>query len=207
MKRRGTIRCCGSYRGAGCSFCTASLPHLPRRPPPLPLHHNNEVIPLLPVSARTGNVDITITNFLEGAVPDYTPSTSPPPITPPMDGSSGGGGASFSYNTTPSSSYSFNNTSSNTNNSSLLHQRSPTQSPPVTDTSLPINLNTKADSFSRSATDRMLSFHDRKAILLDNALRKYIEKFGVNGERDPYLNPATIITTTTTNNTSVTNSS
>ena len=34
----------------------------------------------------------------------------------------------------------------------------------------------------------MLSFHERKTHLIENAVRKYIEKFGLNAELDPYMN-------------------
>ena len=102
------------------------------------------------IAARTRNVDITITNFLEGSVPDYTPSTTDASTSPPA----------------------------------------PTLSPTTiaaTASTVPINLSTRAEHFSKSASDRMLSFHERKQQLLENAVRKYVAKFGLYGEKDFYM--------------------
>lgn len=124
---------------------------------------------LLFISARTGNVDMTITNFLEGAVPDYVPSSSSAPL-------------DTSANSSRDDQLTFTNLSS----SSLLSLQNDMSN--SLDSTAPINLSAKSDTFSRSAADRMLSFHERKTHLIENAVRKYIEKFGLNAELDPYMN-------------------
>ncbi|KAF2366762.1 Ubiquitin system component Cue [Trinorchestia longiramus] len=166
----------------------------------------HEVLPDVPVAAiwrdlvRSGNVDVTITNFLEGAVPDYVPSptsTTSSSSSSSMSGSSNQVAASISPNqplsstptqgmTRPTNLSSASNiTPASSSYSDTSVDRSNGCSPSFSCSS--INLSTKADSFPRSACERMLSFNQRKAILLENALKKYVENFGVNGERDPYL--------------------
>ncbi|PSN30801.1 Ancient ubiquitous protein 1 [Blattella germanica] len=117
-----------------------------------------EVLPYVPHDViirdlvRTRSVDVTISNILEGVV-RYTPQVETvlqPPPTPARE-----------VNNIPSTSTS---------------SPSSTQPAPSTQSSC---LDTSAPSFPRSAQERMLSFNERKARLIENARQRYIEKHGL----------------------------
>lgn len=127
---------------------------------------------------RTQNVDITITNFLEGNVPEPVPE--PQAVTSSVGMSS----ATTSAPSTPSPSMSKSN--SNTQSSSPpINTASSSKSTlePSSPTSGTLQkagtLNTAAKSFGKSAAERMTSFQARKEQLIRNARRKYMEKHGL----------------------------
>jgi len=49
------------------------------------------------------------------------------------------------------------------------------------------NLSTSMSDFSLDPSHRMTSFQQRKLLLIQNARHNYVSKYGVGGERDPYL--------------------
>uniref|UniRef100_A0A2P2HYR6 Ancient ubiquitous protein 1-like n=1 Tax=Hirondellea gigas TaxID=1518452 RepID=A0A2P2HYR6_9CRUS len=149
----------------------------------------HEVLPHLPLTAilrdiaRTANVDITITNFLEGSA-SITTAEATSQLLPPS------ATISSSVNAHPSTSFSFFSGSSSSSNAPMLvsaASAAATSIGAMSANSSPINLCTKAESFPRSANERMLSFHERKALLLENAVRNYVQRFGLHGENDPYM--------------------
>ncbi|KAJ9598525.1 hypothetical protein L9F63_010796 [Diploptera punctata] len=115
-----------------------------------------EVLPYVPHNvivrdlARTRSVDVTIANILEGVV-TYTPQ---PVESTPLPSTSS---VPETVNI-PSTSTSAPSTSSSTTN---------------------LCLDTSAPSFPRSAQERMLSFNERKARLIESARQRYIEKHGL----------------------------
>ncbi|XP_042890772.1 lipid droplet-regulating VLDL assembly factor AUP1-like [Penaeus japonicus] len=122
---------------------------------------------------RTQNVDQTITNFLEGNVPEPIPEprpATPSPVvsspTPPP--------------ATPTTSHP--HTSSPTNSASKSTLETATSLAGSSEAN--VSLNTAAKSFGKSATERMTSFQTRKAQLIENARRKYIEKHGLQLPRN-----------------------
>lgn len=102
---------------------------------------------------RTRNVDVTITNILEGNVV-YTPEIPQP-----------------STSIAQSSSASSSNEIKSSGGSSTT----------TTNTTAPRDiLCTAASTFGKTAQERMLSYHERKKLLIETARRKYIEKHELN---------------------------
>lgn len=123
-----------------------------------------EVLPMVPINViykdlvRTRNVDQTITNILEGNVsysPELpsTPTHSSSPLTAP-----------YPNDSSPSTSASYTTASV-----TLLNNRVNTADP----------MCTAAQSFGKSAKERMLSFQERKELLIENARRRYLAKHGM----------------------------
>ena len=101
-----------------------------------------------PFSVRTRNVDMTITNFLEG-----TADLGPSPVQDPQV------------------------------STEVVAPKIQIKSKPINlqqqkDIDVK-NLNMAAESFGKSANERMLSFQERKALLIEKARRRYIEKHGL----------------------------
>ncbi|ROT79741.1 putative ancient ubiquitous protein 1-like [Penaeus vannamei] len=122
---------------------------------------------------RTQNVDQTITNFLEGNVPEPIPE--PRPATPSPVVSSPTPPQATGTTTHP-------HTSSPTNSASKSTLETATSLAGSSEAN--VSLNTAAKSFGKSATERMTSFQTRKAQLIENARRKYIEKHGLQLPRN-----------------------
>lgn len=139
-----------------------------------------EVLPYLPLDiikrdlVRTRNVDATLTNFLEGNIPEPIPQYSAPaPVvtataaatsrTPSLS-SSGASGSPASTLTSPPS------TSTVEPGNVVRTEGNSTEGNSL------ITLNTAAKAFGKSATERISSFEWRKQQLIDNARRKFIEK-------------------------------
>ncbi|XP_042225774.1 lipid droplet-regulating VLDL assembly factor AUP1-like [Homarus americanus] len=123
---------------------------------------------------HTQNVDLTITNFLEGNVPEPVPE--PRPITP----SQSPPGPSVHSVVTASSSTPFAMQSHGASlTSNAFKATSEGGTPPGGMSNASVALSTAAKSFGKSASDRMTSFQTRKAQLIENARRKYIEKHGL----------------------------
>ncbi|XP_069678256.1 lipid droplet-regulating VLDL assembly factor AUP1-like [Periplaneta americana] len=116
-----------------------------------------EVLPYVPHDViirdlvRTRSVDVTISNILEGVV-TYVPQ---------MEASQSVG----SVNTATEESKNIPSTSTATHTLTNNVQGS--------------CLDTSSPSFARSAQERMLSFNERKARLIENARQRYIEKHGL----------------------------
>jgi len=124
-----------------------------------------EVLPYVPLDVikrdlvRTGSIDETITNILEGLVP-YVPE-------PPLDRLTA---------TEPSS----------RNDSDVLNahlrtsaNQSSTEYSQNSTASTSTGFSTGASSFGKTANERMMSFQDRKRVLLDRARSKYMEKYNL----------------------------
>ncbi|XP_069194839.1 lipid droplet-regulating VLDL assembly factor AUP1-like [Procambarus clarkii] len=122
---------------------------------------------------HTQNVDLTITNFLEGNVPEPVPE--PRPITP----SRSSPGPSVQPNETGSSTPIAIQSQSPSCASDLSKSTSESDSPPGAMSKASVTLSTAAKSFGKCASERMTSFQSRKAQLIENARRKYIEKHGL----------------------------
>nr|XP_053654662.1 lipid droplet-regulating VLDL assembly factor AUP1-like [Cherax quadricarinatus] len=122
---------------------------------------------------HTQNVDLTITNFLEGNVPEPTPESRP--ITP----SQAHPGPSVQLLETGSSTPVINQSQSPSHISNISKTTSKCDSPPGGISKPSVALSTAAKSFGKSASERMTSFESRKAQLIENARRKYIEKHGL----------------------------
>lgn len=116
-----------------------------------------EVLPYVPHDViirdlvRTRSVDVTISNILEGAV-TYVPRMGSLQSVSPV-------------NTMAQESTNIPSTSSTAHTAASTVQGS--------------CLDTSAPSFARSAQERMLSFSERKARLIENARQRYIEKHGL----------------------------
>ncbi|XP_066998744.1 lipid droplet-regulating VLDL assembly factor AUP1 [Anabrus simplex] len=125
-----------------------------------------EVLPLVPYDvivrdlARTRSVDVTISNILEGQI-SYRPLAEPRPPPPTINHAVSSSIITVSSSTTVSTS------------------ATSAASPAVTTSSQGQCLDTSAPSFPRSAQERMMSFHERKARLVENARKRYIEKHGL----------------------------
>ncbi|XP_076034467.1 lipid droplet-regulating VLDL assembly factor AUP1-like [Oratosquilla oratoria] len=132
-----------------------------------------EVLPYLPIDlikkdlVRTWNVDVTITNFLEGNVPEPIPEPSYAVASTPA---------------APAHTVFQADTPQSSTSSSSITTSSPT---PTVTTVTPtkstleqgsITLNMAAKTFCKSPAERMKSFQERKQQLIENARRKYIEK-------------------------------
>lgn len=105
------------------------------------------------VSVRTKNVDVTITNILEGHV-TYTPetiSTTPPASTLPT-------------NLVQSTKAGTSSPSTVTCNKEITGK----------------DFNTAAPTFPKSAQERMQSFQERKLQLIMNARKRYMDKHGLS---------------------------
>lgn len=126
-------------------------------------HQVKEVLPAVPLAdilrdlATTRNVDVTITNFLEGVTP-YQPEVVPSPSTlsAPTPSTSSCPGPSTSSSPGPST--------------------SSAASPPAPRYVTP----TPTGVFAKNAKDRQLSFQERKAQMIAEARQRYIEKHGLN---------------------------
>lgn len=120
-------------------------------------------------AVHTQNVDLTITNFLEGNVPEPVPepqpapprvdparvvSPQPAPVRTPVPSSS------------PSSS---NEVKGNADRGEASARASSSM----------VSMSTAAKTFGKSAAERMTSFETRKAQLIENARKRYIEKHGL----------------------------
>lgn len=121
-----------------------------------------DVLPHVPLDVimrdlnRTRSVDVTITNILEGHIP-FTPLPEP-----------------------QQTSVTTSATRASTEN--VVSFSNPSPAPASTSSPMPQGtscLDTSAPSFPRSAQERMISFHERKARLIENARQKYIEKHGL----------------------------
>lgn len=118
---------------------------------------------------HTQNVDLTITNFLEGNVPEPVPEPQPVPPRPdparvvsPV--------AAAVRSPVLSASLSLSTEVKGTADREEVSARAA----PST-----ISMSTAAKTFGKSATERMTSFETRKAQLIENARRRYIEKHGL----------------------------
>ncbi|XP_066951618.1 lipid droplet-regulating VLDL assembly factor AUP1-like [Macrobrachium rosenbergii] len=129
---------------------------------------------------RTQNVDLTITNFLEGNVPEPIPE--PQPLSPNPVAST----SQMSHSSSSSPSSSSISISKTTTQPSTSLGGAPSVSKATLETSSLTgtlkqagSLSTAAESFGKSAAERMTSFQARKEQLIQNARRKYIEKHGL----------------------------
>lgn len=120
-------------------------------------HQVGEVLPYVPHDVvvrdlvRTRSVDVTISNILEGVV-TYIPQVESLPSPSPLSMTT------HDLKNVPST-------------SSATHTLASTVQGSCLDTSAP--------SFARSAQERMLSFNERKARLIENARQRYIKKHGL----------------------------
>lgn len=125
---------------------------------------------------RTQNVDLTITNFLEGNIPEPIPE--PHPVTSnPSAASNQISPPSSSSSSSPSSSKSTAKSSSPSLGAASVSKATLETSPG--NSSSVGTLSTAAKAFGKSANERMTSFQTRKEQLIQNARRKYIEKHGL----------------------------
>ncbi|XP_071520096.1 lipid droplet-regulating VLDL assembly factor AUP1-like [Panulirus ornatus] len=121
---------------------------------------------------HTQNVDLTITNFLEGNVPEPVPE--PQSITPSQTPSQSAQSVSAG-SSTPTTLHSHSPTPTSDASKEAIERDSPFGGTSKTTAAL----STAAKTFGKSATERMTSFHTRKAQLIENARRRYIEKHGL----------------------------
>ncbi|KAG0716935.1 Ancient ubiquitous protein 1 [Chionoecetes opilio] len=142
-----------------------------------------EVLPHIPLDqikrdlVHTQNVDLTITNFLEGNVPEPVPE--PLPLSswshPARLGSHSPDVRSSSPSAPPSPASSAELQSTVDLREASPHKISERGSCEE------VTMNTAAKCFGKSAIERMVSFETRKAMLIENARRRYIEKHGLQG--------------------------
>ncbi|KAK4306273.1 hypothetical protein Pmani_021895 [Petrolisthes manimaculis] len=139
---------------------------------------------------HTQNVDLTITNFLEGNVLEPVPDPPPLPLAPvniPSAVPAASSAFSSAHKPSPSSSSSSSSSSPPASPQELKGTTGGAAASPSPSSSSSSSgaspksfpLNTAAVSFGKSATERMASFEMRKAQLIENARRKFIEKHGL----------------------------
>lgn len=118
---------------------------------------------------HTQNVDLTITNFLEGNVPEPVPE--PQPILPRPDPARVVSPMAGAVRTPVlSASLSVSAEVKGTADKDEASARASAST---------VSMSTAAKTFGKSATERMTSFETRKAQLIENARRRYIEKHGL----------------------------
>lgn len=121
---------------------------------------------------HTQNVDLTITNFLEGNVPEPVPEPQPVPLrVDPARASPQSSDVRSSSPIAPPSSSASAEVKSTTDRGEASGRTSHST----------VTMSTAAKSFGKSAAERMTSFETRKAQLIENARRRYIEKHGLTG--------------------------
>lgn len=124
--------------------------------------------PLSYPAVHTQNVDLTITNFLEGNVPEPVPE--PQPVPPRVEPARVVSPQTASVRTPLLSTSLSAEVKSTVDRGEASSGRA---------SSSTISMSTAAKTFGKSAAERMTSFETRKAHLIENARRRYIEKHGL----------------------------
>ncbi|KAK7070178.1 hypothetical protein SK128_003043 [Halocaridina rubra] len=127
---------------------------------------------------RTQNVDLTITNFLEGNIPEPIPEPQSIPVSQAPSSTSVASTSSPSSSSAKATTLQSSNPPVGTAGISKGNLETPSSVSGVPKSSVG-SLSTAAKSFGKSATERMTSFQARKEQLIQNARRKYIEKHGL----------------------------